>query len=68
MAHGATNAAQFVNSEDAVGLVLTLVAAVTSHFQHADTPVDAACADHGSTEKQPAVPAQPQKDPSNEKP
>ncbi len=34
--HGATKAAGLLNSEDVIGLILTVVGLVWSHFQHSD--------------------------------
>lgn len=36
-AHGLTKAASIVNAEDTIGVVLTIVGAVWSHYQHAGT-------------------------------
>lgn len=37
--HGATNAGNIVNSEDIIGLVLTIVGLIWSHYAHTPEPV-----------------------------
>lgn len=70
LTHGATKAAALINSEDVIGVCVTVVGLVMSHIEHSNISIEEKLADHGTADgpvtitTPPPPAAQPKKDPT----